>query len=259
MERLSTGLRNYILQEGSFREAFKDCKIQAYSGTAPASADDAYTGVLLLTLTKASGALLSTAYGVPSRWSITIPGTHASGTYKVSVTYGTTAYVCTYDTEATGAEGHGSNDDIARGLARKIVDECPHVFAIAEGANSKLYVQSKIPGINLAIVDGGGTVTIVTFAEILAETAVNSLQFGIAASGAMAKTSDVWSGVVAVSGVVGYFRIVRPNDDGTLSTTQVRAQGNAATSGAELGFSNTSLVAGETHTADNYSISLPAE
>lgn len=259
MERLSTGLRNFILQEGSFREAFKDCKIIAYSGTAPASADDAYTGVVLLTLTKSSGALLTTDYGVPSRWSVTIPGTHVSGTYSVHVVYAGTSYTCTYDTEATGAEGHGDNDAIARGLARKIMDLCPHVFAIAEGANSKLYVQSRIPGIDLDIHDGGGTVAIVTFAEILAETAGNALRFGIAASGSMAKTADVWSGVVAVSGVVGYFRIVKPNDDGTLSTTQIRAQGSAATSGAELGFSNTALVVSDTHTVDSYSITLPAE
>lgn len=261
MERLSTGLRNYILQEGSFREAFKDCQIKAYSGTAPASADDAVSaGILLVTLTKSHGTLLTTDYGVPSRWSITIPGSGAAGTYIVHVVYDTTSYTCTYDTAETGSEGHADNQAIARGLARKIMDECPHVFAIAEGANSKLYVQSKIPGINLDIHNGGGTVEITGFSEILAETASNGLQFGIAAAGSMAKTADVWSGIVATSGVVGWFRIVRPNDDGTLNTTTaIRAQGNAATSGAELGFSNTALVAGDTHTADNYSITLPAE
>jgi hypothetical protein len=261
-ERLSTGLRNYKLGGGSDREAFKDFIRKIYSGPAPASADDAVTGVLLAIVSKASGAVLTTNYSTPSRWSITIPGTHAAGTYKVTITIDATAYTVTYDTEEVGAEGHASNDDIARGLARKInhsLSGCPQVFAIAEGANSKLYVQSKIPGIDLAIVDGGGTVTITTFTEIAVETAANTIRFAKPSNGAMSKNTDVWSGLILVSGVAGYFRDVQQVDDSTSSSTALRYQGSVSTSGAELNLSSISLVAGTTLTIDTYSVSQPAE
>ena len=48
----STGLRNKMLDTGSFRSVMTDCFINIYSGTRPASADDAVPGsaVLLATI-----------------------------------------------------------------------------------------------------------------------------------------------------------------------------------------------------------------
>ncbi len=258
-ERLSTGYRNLILGGWSAREIFKDARMDIYSGSQPASADDAVTGVLLASISKSSGAVSVGEYSVPSRWSVTIPGAHASGTYSLHVVIDGVSYTCTYNTEESGSEGHADNDAIARGLAREVVMGCPQVFAIAEGANSKLYIQARIPGIDLDVHDGGGTVTIVTFAEILAETAADTIRFALPASGAMSKDSSTWSDVVLVSGVAGYFRVVDSHDDGTYSLTQPRLQGAVSTSGAELNLSSTSLVLGTTLTIDTYSISQPAE
>lgn len=261
-EKLSTYLRNYILGGGSYREAFKDSVMLVYTGTPPDDADDAASGTQLAVISSSGGAVLSTTYSVPSTWSVTIPGAHVSGTYILTVTSETTAYTCSFDTEATGSEGHASNDTIARGLAREVVNHCPQVFAIAEGANSKLYIQSRVPGINLAVADGGGTVTIVTFAEIIAETAANTVRFTIPSSGSMGKDALVWSDTVLVTGVAGYFRIVTPVDLAQAADTTFlypRLQGSISTSGAELNLSNTSLTAAATLTIDNYTIGQPAE
>ena len=55
--KYSTGLRNFLVGEGSLRKAFEDGVLNIYSGAAPANADEAPTGVLLAKITKASGVL----------------------------------------------------------------------------------------------------------------------------------------------------------------------------------------------------------
>ena len=54
--RHSTGLRNLMLSTAGFTEIFANGIIEIYSGAQPASADNAATGTLLGTVTKAGGA-----------------------------------------------------------------------------------------------------------------------------------------------------------------------------------------------------------
>lgn len=54
--RLSTGLRNGMLNSTGFTEAFNDGTIYIYSGPQPSSADDAVQGTLLLQITVNNGA-----------------------------------------------------------------------------------------------------------------------------------------------------------------------------------------------------------
>jgi hypothetical protein len=257
-ERISTGMRNWIL--AMKRELLNDCVMKIYTGTAPSSADDATTGTPLVSITKSSATVSTNERSTPGRWSVTIPGTHAEGTYAVNITTAdsVTATTCTYTT--ADPEGHADNNAIAKGLARVINETCQQVFAIAEGANSKLYIQGRVGGLDIsAVADGGGTITIVTFSEIEVASRSDALCFALPASGAMSKSTDTWSGTIASSGVAGYFRIVRPDDTGVLSTTEKRLQGAVATSGAELNIGNTSLTATETHTVKTYSLTEPAE
>jgi len=256
-EKVSTGMRDWIL--ALKRELLDDVVMKIYSGTPPDDADDAVSGTLLVTVTKSSGTVSSNERSYSGRWSVTIPGSHASGTYAVTITVDSTDYTCTYDT--SDPEGYASNDAIAKGLARKIREGCPQVFAIAEGANSKLYIQGRVGGVDISsVADGGGTVTIVTFAEIEVASRADTIQFAKPSSGSMSKSSDTWSGTIANSGTMGYFRIIRPDDDGTESTTQKRLQGAISTSGAELNkASGLTLTQSETHTIDDYSITEPAE
>ena len=257
-ERISTGMRNKIL--AMKREILDDFVRNIYTGTSPTSADNAKSGTLLVTITKSSGTVDSNERSTPGRWSVTIPGTHATGTYAVNITTAdsVTPTTCTYNT--TDPEGHASNDDIAKGLARKIREACPQVFAIAEGANSKLYIQGRVGGLDIsAVADGVGTITIVTFSEIEVAARSDALYYAAPSSGSMSKATDTWSGLIAATGVAGYFRDVRPDDDGTESTAQQRLQGTISTSGAELNIGNTTLTAGETHTVTTYSLTEPAE
>lgn len=55
MAQFSTGLRNYMLDTGSFKAAMAVGFLKLYSGAAPANADAAVTGTLLCTITIASG------------------------------------------------------------------------------------------------------------------------------------------------------------------------------------------------------------
>src|SRR3990170_1805103 len=54
--RISTGMRNFILQHGSLKDALQNGRIEIYSGTQPSSPDSAVSGTLLATITKSSGA-----------------------------------------------------------------------------------------------------------------------------------------------------------------------------------------------------------
>lgn len=264
-EKLSTGLRNWLLGYGSMREAFEDCVMKIYSGAAPASADDAVTGVLLCTITKASGTVYGAsrnagAFGTRSTHKeimLTLDGDHAlNDTVKINVDYnggGAVAYQYTNNEDV--GDGQAVRDDVCRWMNRTM----PFLKAVAGDTDDLfIWVRPTIPGDTLTIADNGGTIT-VAVDDGIAAARVNSLYFAPPSGGAMAKSSDTWSGVIAQTGVAGYFRIVELEDDGTLSTTQRRAQGVVATSGGELNLSTTSLVSGTTLTIDSYSISLPAE
>lgn len=264
MERLSTGLRDWLLSGGSMREAFKDCHIDVYSGSAPASADDQATGVKLLTITKANGAITSTlSLGERSKmdaWKIVLASAHAAAdSCKIGITLnGGTKVTYTYLNTADAGDADAVRTEIC-----KMLNDIPYLFAVeADAGDEEIYIGAKIPGDALVITDEGGTN--ITFTPTHCQTAarVDTIHFLPASAGSMSKHTEVWSGEVQVSGVAGYFRFVQPLDDGSaysVSTPWIRGQGSIATSGAELGFTNTSLVDGDTHTVDTYSITLPAE
>ncbi|MFM9922751.1 hypothetical protein VLK31_07155 [Variovorax sp. H27-G14] len=54
--KLSTGLRNYLLSTGSLKAALAGGEIRIYSGTVPATADDAIGSAVLLVTIKNAGA-----------------------------------------------------------------------------------------------------------------------------------------------------------------------------------------------------------
>ena len=83
----STGLRNYMLATGSFKEAMDGKVIKVYAGTAPASADDAIGAATLLC-------------------TISVDGTGTGGTFEVVPASGTiskdTSEIWTGDVVANG-------------------------------------------------------------------------------------------------------------------------------------------------------------
>lgn len=260
-EKLSTGLRNRLLDGWSWRKCFQDAIINVYSGTPPASADDAVTGVLLLKLTKASGAVAASARSTPGSWKLVIPDQHGEGaTIKLSINLGAAGAVTyTY----TNTPDAGTAEQVMAKVA-VMLNDIPGLHAIHGGAGITdparvVLVQGSIDGEDVHIADAGGTIT-VTPTEIVEAARINTIHFNAAASGAMAKkTGETWSGVVLASGVAGYYRMVQTSDDGGSSATAIRKQGAISTGGQELTMTNTSLVLGVTHTVDSYSINQPAE
>ena len=81
--------------------------------------------------------------------------------------------------------------------------------------------------------------------------------FGTAADGTLPKSADVWSGVIAAAGVAGYFRLYGTGGTAGSSASEVRMDGNAGVSGADLVLSNSTLTLGATFTIDVFSLTVP--
>lgn len=254
-EKLSTGLRDFLLCRGCVRDFLSDCKMNIYSGTPPASANDAITGYTrLVTITKEGGTTYNRdGWGEIETVTIT---SHGAETFVFDVTIGSETKVTTriYD------------NTIDAGGVEDVAVRCVKLFneigcrACATGTDGIIYIMAPSRKSMLIAKNSGmtGTCSFGTGVYV-ADANGDLLNFGPASNGSMPKTSDTWSGLIATSGVAGFFRLVQADDDGNLSTSQIRAQGAISTSGAELNMANTSLVAGHTHTVDNYSFTLPAE
>jgi hypothetical protein len=253
--KLSTGLRQFLVGEGSLRKAFEDGILNIYSGAVPSDADVAATGVLLAKITKASGAVVANARSTPQVGLITI-GSHAPAeTFIINVTVdgvGPTSYTFTNTPDA------GTATDVARKVA-EMLNDIPQLSAIASGSDGNIFVASRLAGVAFTIASGGGTGTISALtSSVAAAVALNTLKLAAPAAGVIAKTSDVWSGVALADGTAGYFRLVTNLDDATLSTTQVRIQGTVSTSGAELNLTNINIASGATQTIDTFQLTEPA-
>jgi len=86
----------------------------------------------------------------------------------------------------------------------------------------------------------------------------NGLELGTAASGIIAKNSDVWSGAAVATGTAGWFRWYANDYTTGASTSAVRMDGAIGTSGAQLNMSSTSITSGATTTIDSWQITVPA-
>ncbi len=77
-------------------------------------------------------------------------------------------------------------------------------------------------------------------------------------SGTIVKTvAETWTGVTVGNGTASFARIVLGADDGTLSTTQVRAQLTVGTTGADLLLGNLTYTTSATRTLSGCSIGIP--
>ena len=84
------------------------------------------------------------------------------------------------------------------------------------------------------------------------------LTLGAAMNGTIPKNaSEIWTGLNVAGGVATYFRWVAPGDTAVASTTEKRAQGTIATSGADLNMTSTALGNGATSTIDAASVTMP--
>lgn len=90
----------------------------------------------------------------------------------------------------------------------------------------------------------------------------NGLSFGDSSGGVVSKDSDIWSSVIGVTGIAGWFRFYANGaDDGTLDNAAVkpRIDGAIGTGGSQLNLSSTSLTAAATLTIDSFALTFPAQ
>lgn len=129
---------------------------------------------------------------------------------------------------------------------------------IFEGGFIDIYSGGQPAGADYA--ETGSKLVRITIGSGAVSTA--GLTFGTAGVGSLPKSSGVWSGLISLSGVAGWFRLYA-GTSGTLGTSgssnvERRIDGNCGVSGSDLVLSNTSLTANATLTIDTFTLNVPA-
>jgi hypothetical protein len=268
--RFSPALQNFIATEGSWKDAFDNGAIEIYTGTQPATADLAVTGTLLVTLT--SGAATRTAE-VLATGVITLSGGTTTGDNVTTFTLN--GVEIAGSTTAWNTSLTQTAADVALKINRNPANK--YVRAISSGA---VITLTALPGIGatlnakaIAVGVAGSmvaTVTSTTFGSgtggsAAGVTAVNGLKMDFnAAAGVMTKdTTQTWSGTAVGAGTqtAGWFRYKSAvADAGALDSTAtyMRADGNIATSGANMNMSSTSITNGALQTLSTFQFTIPA-
>lgn len=141
---------------------------------------------------------------------------------------------------------------ISTGLRNALLDSGSFKSVFDGNSFLKLY-----DGDEPASADDAVTGTLLCTLSVNAD-GTTGLGFGPASGGALAKDpAEVWKGVNAASGTARYFRHVQEADDGTLSTTQLRVQGDIDTAGATMNLSSVNLTALADQTMDAYNVVMP--
>lgn len=258
--RISTGLRDFMLEAGSLKRALKGGRLQIYSGSQPTSANDTPNGTLLLSITEASGA--NTAE-VLSQGSVALNTGTTFTTFDSLTVDGINimSAVIAWDTDldtSLQAVVDNINDNIST----------PDYTASYSAGADKITITA-LPntgtspnGFVVASTSTGGDATW-TDVNMGTETAgvasVNGLDLGDAASGQLVKGDAVWSGVAGSTGTAGWYRFEGSvDDDDSSSTDLIRLDGNIGTTGADLNVSSTTITLGATTTIDTYNVAIPA-
>ncbi len=252
-EKFSTGLREMVAEGCSYKKALEGGIMKIFSGAAPATADAAKTGTLLVTITDDSGAHTNE---VLSSGTVTLDSGAAGSVDTITVnSVEVMGAVVAFDDTLTVT---------AAAVATQInkYNSSPNYRATSSGAVVTIIaLPTTGTGPNGDTVASTSTTIATTDGNMASGVAsANGLEYGASVGGVISKDSgDVWSGVVASTGTAGYFRILGSvSDGGGSSTTLVRIQGTCGTSGADYNMGSTTLTLSSTHTIDTFSITLPA-
>lgn len=254
--RLSTGLRNHMIQHGSFKNALQNGKLYIYSGAQPSTADLAPTGTLLATITASSAAHTAEV--------------QATGT--ITLTTGAAGSINTVTVNSVNIIPGGAVP-FNTSLSQTATDLAA---AINKGLSSPEYTaEASGPVVTIKAARGvganaNGFVVTATLTTITASytnmsggvSAVNGLQFDVASSGSIGKdTLQAWTGVAVASGTAGWGRFVGSVADSGLAdstATEIRLDASIATSGGDISMSNTTVTSGATQTVASFLVTQPA-
>jgi len=253
--RFSTGLRNFINESGSVKQALNNGKLMIYSGAQPTSPNDAASGTLLATITKSSGALTEE---VQASGTVTLDSGAAGSLDTLTVN--------SLEIMGSATAYNTSLSQTATDIATKINNNPMNLLFTASAAGAVVTIKAK-PGLG-ALANGwvvASTVTTMTKTDAnLASgvTAVNGLTFGDSAAGALVKNpAETWTGVGLADGTAGWFRFEGPVADteaADAAELYIRLDGNISTSGANLNMSSTAVATGATQTISAFTLTVPA-
>lgn len=251
--RISTGLRNAIVQGLGLSGALNKCSIEIYAGSQPANADAAVTGTLLGVATIGSGALTKETRATGS---ITITG---GATSVATLTVGG-MNIIPDGAVAWNTSTAQTASDLCDAINRNAI-----YTAVVSGA---VVTLSPRPGVGAAhntyVVTSTGSVTASYSNMASGVSPVNALKLAIPSAGVITKPpGDVWSFVGVANGTAGWYRIVNSATDagGALvgAPWLARLDGSVATSGADLNLSNISIAVGAPNTIDTFSFTMSAQ
>jgi hypothetical protein len=260
MNRFSSGFEASLNANKGVKKIFPDFLIKYYDGTPPSTADAAATGNCLAIFTKGGATLTGTASTLQEA-NVTVAkgSTNDIGTFVFGTPSKTLAY--------TQTAGDTTNDILCTSLAAAInadttLNKVVEAIAVigAGVTESVLYIRALYEGepFVLTSATGSGGMTL-TANAITANSRINSLHFDSPdANGDLTKEDAyTWLATGLVEGYATYFRIVKPADDGTLSTTQERIQGGISTTGAEINLQpSTLIVIGQPLSISEYTLSV---
>ena len=252
--KYSTAARDFMNEEGSYKQAFQNGRIEIYTGAQPATADAAVTGTLLCTITNNS---LARTAEVLSSGTLTL-STGASGSVN-------TLTVNSVDILGGAVPFNASLNQTAADVAAQINNFLGAVLYSASTLGAVVTIKAQ-PGTGtgpngFVVAAGYTTITGSTGNMAAGVAAVNGLLFGESVAGTLSKLpAQVWGGVNATTGTAGWYRQYGSvADTGVIDTDLVfvREDGAISTAGAELNMASTALTIGATTTISGNTYTTP--
>lgn len=252
----STGLRNKLLDTGSFRSIMDRCLINIYSGSRPSSANDAVPGSSVLL------AIISVNGSYADAVELVTNGTFASDTSWTKGT-GWTIAAGVASSDASQAGNSDLEQNQAGGLLQNgVAYQVTYTITLSAGTITPMIggtagTTRNSSGTFQETIYAGATQVIAMRADADFNGTVDNFQVTMlrtglqweaaAVSGELFKEADQdWEeDAVLADGVAGWFRIYEAGSDpAAASTTAARADGTIGTSGADMNMSSVNLVTG---------------
>jgi hypothetical protein len=264
--RISTEFRNKFAEGFGLRESLRDGRLYLYTGSQPASADDAPTGTLLATFTLSDG-----TYTAPTQATFLVTLSGSAGSVDTLTLGGSAFNLLGGAISVTPGVQATSADLIAAAING--TQNPWNATAVATSADvitvsMAAWLGAMVNGLTIAhtettttvAINGGSSATVGGTGATAGVTAVNGLNFQFpAVAGVLSKESTAWQATAVATGTAGWFRFVAGGStvDG-VDNSDCRFDGACATSGSDLNLSSLSIVSAAVQTISTFTLTIPA-